>query len=189
MSYCTTCSTKILTLAIVIVLFISVLISFVNLVCQICTFYCPLRTKRCNPFPEVTSNSTFIKKIELFVCHYIMSIGNIHLNTKKQDWKLIALSLVLPVQRFDKVKDLINCVMVLQTQQHFAVPFQFCIFLCLQFHECLGAIFSQLSYWNLQLDFLGVVTRVKFDTKATRYIKTLRKIPESSKIPFLNEVL
>ena len=55
MPYSISCSTKILTLATAPFLFIlvGVLCLSVNLLwCQVCTFYCPLRKKRCNLLPE-----------------------------------------------------------------------------------------------------------------------------------------
>ena len=46
--------TQILILAIVTLLLISVSILVNLLCCQMCTFYCPLRKKRCTLLPEET---------------------------------------------------------------------------------------------------------------------------------------
>ena len=101
-----------------------------------------------------TSGSTFIKKIEPFVCHY-NSVPSLvpSVPSKKQGFKITVSSLVFLVQTFGKVIDesgttqtrnsaVLWCLLSDQIPNTLQLQFHF------GFNKCIWAIFSQLSFWN-----------------------------------------
>ena len=95
-------STKILTLAIAPYLFIlvGVLCLSVNLLwCQICTFHCPLRNKRCTLLPEITDVhiEQHIHQKDLNLCLPLYYYGKVIVELKKTQPRILTVYMVLVI--------------------------------------------------------------------------------------------